>query len=370
MRISAVNSTYNAAPAFQAKIIDGHAHLGEWGNNYYGIDKLDKFVKSPIDVNVNGVKTQDTIEKMVISSAFVINNHGNNADELTGNEAMLKMIKGRKEYIPIAVCQPNKTGGNTSKIEELFNKHPKVFKGLKFHPTALPLDNDADLLKAYEPYIKFAEKKKLPCFFHCQGGQADAWRIYEIAQKAPDVPVILGHAGSIANNETANRENAIKVFEDALKTKKANIYVDLSWVDWNNDGFPSKNQPDVKRILKIASDNKGLDKVVFGTDAPLGCFGEWESPDFNNKTCYSDTVSNLKKTIAEMFGKDAKKVTQKVFYDNANKLYSNPLQRNLKKYGLAAAGLVVAAGIVTGIACKGGKNSNIDPKHISHHRRK
>ena len=345
MRISTVNSVSNVVPSFQAKIIDGHAHLGAWGNNNYGLDKLDIFVKSPIDVNVNGVKSRDTITKMIVSSAYVLNNHGNSADEISGNEQMLKMIEGRKEYIPLAVCQPNKTNGDTSKIEELFNKKPKVFKGLKFHATALPLANDNDFMKAYEPYINFAQKRKLPCFFHCQGGQADAWKIYELAQKAPKLPIILGHSGAIDQEGRINRENAIKVFEDALKTKKANIYMDLSWVDWTEQGFPSKKQPDIKRILKIAHDNKGLNKVIFGTDAPLGCFGEWESPHFDNRTCYSNTVSNLKKTISDMFGKDAGKVNHKIFYSNAENLYSNPLKNHIKKFGLAASGLVVATGI-------------------------
>lgn len=346
MRISPVKTPVAAAPAFKAKIIDGHAHLGKWGDKYYGVEMLDKFIKEPININVDGVKSQDTLEKMIVSSAFAITDNGRTADELTGNEQMLKMIEGKKEYVPIAVCQPNKTGGDISKLEELFNKYPEKFKGLKFHPTALPMENENDFMKAYEPYMKFAQKKKLPCFFHCQGGQASAWNIYDLAQKTPEVPVILGHSGSIANGENINRENAIKVFEDALKTKKANIYMDLSWVDWSEQGFPSKEQPNIKRILTVAKENNGLNKVMFGTDAPLGCFGEWESPHFNNKTCYSDTVNFIKKTVSNMFGRESKKVNNKIFYENASQLYLNtlsPKQKLIKKGSIAAGAVLLCA---------------------------
>ena len=72
MRVNSINSSLAAKPAFKAKIIDGHAHLGRWDKNNYGIDKLDKFVNSTLNISINGQKSTDTIEKMVISSAFVL----------------------------------------------------------------------------------------------------------------------------------------------------------------------------------------------------------------------------------------------------------------------------------------------------------
>lgn len=375
MRVNSINSSLAAKPAFKAKIIDGHAHLGRWDKNNYGIDKLDKFVNSTLNISINGQKSTDTIEKMVISSAFVLENKGNSTNEIAGNEMLLDMIKGRKEYIPIAVCQPNKTNGDTTNIRKLFETHPNQFKGLKFHPTALPLANDSDVIRIYTPYIDFAKEKKLPCFFHCQGGQADAWKIYELAQKAPELPFVLGHSGAVDAEGRVNRENAIKVFEDSLKTKKANIYMDLSWVDWDNQGFPSKEQPDVKRILTVARQNNGLDKIVFGTDAPLGCFGEWESKDFNNKTCYEDAVSRFKTTIKNMFGNKSEKVIDKIFYSNAKKLYSiKEVSGKLKfaKGGSAAVGLAAFCALGTALLNRNSDTTGIDHKlrnKIKHNKR-
>ena len=349
VKIAAVGSTKNyPSIAFQAKIFDGHAHLGKIGGTDYNISNLDKFVKSPLNIKVDDVKSVDTIDKMVVSSGYAIIGE---ADEIAGNEKVLEMIKGRKEYVPIAVCQPNRTNGDTSKIKQLLEKHPE-FSGLKFHPTYLTMDNEAKYIDAYLPYMKLAEEKKYPCFFHCQGGQADAYKIYELAKKTPKVPVILGHAGALEGDTKINREHAIEVFEKSLKNKDANIHLDLSWVDWTTDGYPQRNQVDATRILRIAKEHNATDKILFGTDAPMGCFSESK---FNNKQCYEETVGSFKQTIKFVFGKDSAKVTDQIFYDNANRLYCKkspvkPINPWLKKGGIAAAVAAVGFGIYE--ACK------------------
>lgn len=344
MKIGVISSTKNSVNplSFQAKIIDAHAHLGKIWDKNYGIDSLDKFIKEPISVHVNNVTTKDTIEKMIVSSGSAVTGE---LDELVGNKQLLGIIRGRKEYLPIAVCQPAKTAGNISNIKKLFEAHPE-FSGLKFHPTFMPIQGDVNFTNAYLPYMEFAKSKNLPCLFHCQGGDADAYKIYELAKKTPKVPVILGHSGSTAGEGIINRTHAIEVFEKALTKKDANIYLDLSWVDWTDQGFPQKNQPDVKRILNIAKENNGINKILFGTDAPLGCFGEWESPHFNNKTCYSDAVSYFKQSISDVFGKDAEKVSNKIFYENANNIFKPSSKPSIAKNAIIAfAGVAFLAAI-------------------------
>lgn len=337
MRITAVNATKCYTPvAFQAKIFDGHAHLGKMGNNNYTLSHLDKFVKKNLNITVNDTNSIDTVEKMTVSSGFALTGE---ADELVGNEKLLNIINGRKEYVPIAVCQPSKTNGDISKIKELFKKHPE-FSGLKFHPTFLPMSNEADYSKAYEPYLKFAEEKKLPCFFHCESGQADAYKIYELAKKTPKVPVILGHAGALEGGSDINRKHALEVFEKSLTNKDANIHLDLSWVDWTQDGYPQRNQVETTKILNIAKKYNATDKIIFGTDAPLGCFGEWENKGFDNKKCYEQTVGSLKQTIKYVFGKDGEKVTNQIFYDNADRLYCAN-QKGLKNPWVKKAGIAL-----------------------------
>ena len=290
MQVSAIKGYSKCNPTFEAKIIDSHAHFGKFTGQEYEIDKLDKFVKSEIPTHIHGKKGADTIEKMIVSSCDAIEG---SLDELAGNKKLLNIIRGRKEYLPLAVCQPARTGGNVSNIRTLFQENPNSFVGLKFHGTCLPLENEAAFTESYLPYLKLAQEKKIPCLFHCQGGQASADKIYGLAKQVPDVPVILGHSGSMAGEGRANRDAALRVFKDSLVNKTANLYLDLSWVGWEKD-FPAKNHPEVKEILELAKEHKATNRILFGSDAPLGCFGEWESPHFSNKGCYSDTVSNFK----------------------------------------------------------------------------
>lgn len=346
MQVSAINvySTKNE-PAFTAKIIDSHSHFGKFMGKEYEIDNLDKFIKSEIPTHINGKKGSDTIEKMIVSNCDAIEG---TLDELAGNKKILNIIRGREEYLPLAVCQPAKTNGDTSKIKQLFQENPGKFVGLKFHGTCLPLENEAKLTESYLPYMKFAQEKKIPCLFHCQGGQASGETIYKLAQQVPDVPVILGHAGSMTGEGRANREAALNAFKCSLKNKDANIYLDLSWVGWQDNGFPAKKHNDVKEILEIAKEHKATNKILFGTDAPLGCFGEWESPHFSNKTCYSDTVSAFKEQINEVFGKKGKSIANEIFYENANKLYVKNnkfgwLNNKQTKYAVAAIGAIGVA---------------------------
>ena len=298
MQVSAVRPVVSATkPAFTAKIIDSHTHLGHIFGRDYGIDALDKFVKTNIPTEINGKKDFDTIERVIVSNGDAV---GGTLNELQGNEKMLNMIRGRKEYLPLAVCQPAKTGGDISQIEQLFQKHPNEFVGLKFHPTVLPVANEAEYVKSYTPYMEFANKHKLPCLFHCQGGQAGAEKIMELAKKVPEVPVILAHAGSLDAEGYANRDAALRVFEESLTKKNANIYLDMSWVGWGNDGLPQRHNEDVSRILKLAKEKNGTHKLLFATDAPLGCFGEQEISHCGNKASYSKAVSYLKEQINQV----------------------------------------------------------------------
>lgn len=361
MRITAINATKGFTPiAFQAKIFDGHAHLGKVGNKNYGLSDLDKFVKQNLNIKINEQQTVDTIEKIAVSSGFVLTGEMN---ELAGNEKLLEMIKGRSEYVPIAVCQPNKTNGDISNIKELFKKHPE-FSGLKFHPKFLPMANEADYMKAYEPYMEFAKKNNLACLFHCEGGQASPEKIYELAKKTPKVPVILGHSGAIENGSRVHREKVFEIFENSLKNKDANIHLDLSWVDWTTDGYPQRNQVDTTKILKIAEKYNATDKIIFGSDAPLGCFGEWENSGFNNKKCYEEAVGSFKQTIKFVFGDKSEKVTNQIFYDNADRLFckrsaQKPTNPWLKRGGIAAAVVAVVFGVYE--AVKHTQNNDKNP---------
>ena len=66
-------------------------------------------------MNVNGVKQQDNVEKVIVSNLDCLIRNGMK-NELEGNKALLDFCAKNPLYNPLAVCQPSKTGGNAANI--------------------------------------------------------------------------------------------------------------------------------------------------------------------------------------------------------------------------------------------------------------
>jgi predicted TIM-barrel fold metal-dependent hydrolase len=125
---------------------------------------------------------------------------------------------------------------------------------------------------------EYAGNKKLPemingnpkyyAMAHCDlhDEKAAPRTIYNLAKRHTNVPVILGHMGS--GGEKAHKE-AVNILVESLKNNDAKLYVDVSWVDWEND-LPAKNRKSIKILLESVKEYNAYDRVLFGTDAPLG----------------------------------------------------------------------------------------------------
>lgn len=80
-------------------IIDSHMHSGHWKRTQgakellnFDNDFMDRFVKSPLEVSVQGVKQKDSVEKAIISNLDCFVDDGLK-DEMTGNKAMLDFCR-------------------------------------------------------------------------------------------------------------------------------------------------------------------------------------------------------------------------------------------------------------------------------------
>lgn len=306
-------------------IIDTHVHLGHWykagkPGHYYGKNTTDSF-KAPFK-NLNTepekdtfVKNVDKVDTMLVSDLDVMSGDNYYNGEFSGNENFLKTLEDDPFYVPLAVCRPDKTGGDTKDIEKLLEKYPKSFVGFKFHPEAMGLVADDE---KYEPYMNLAREKSLPCMFHSQGeGVSDVAAIYNLAKKFPEVPVILAHMGA---GSAVAHQKAIDVFEKSLKNNDANLYVDLSWVDWEN-GLPSFEKPSVKKVLDVALKYDALDRILFGTDTPLGCFGENPEGGKSPQVAYEMSVDTLCGFIKRNYPDNYNEILNDIFKDNAAKLF-------------------------------------------------
>jgi predicted TIM-barrel fold metal-dependent hydrolase len=229
-------------------------------------------------------------------------------------------VKSRPDLLPLAVCQP-KTG-SIDKIKQLFEENPDKFIGLKFHPDGHELI--ASDVK-YEPYLKFAQKEKLPCLFHCGIGwdgdrlveesrrYSSPEAIYQAAKKIPDTPVILAHLG--AGGPVVHKK-AISVLLESLKNNDAKLYADISWVDCD-----TKEKPTIVGSIKDLKERHALDRLLFGTDAPIGEFETLK--EYGGPVFYSNLVAEIKNAIKNdrNLSSDANDIIDKLFYRNAEALF-------------------------------------------------
>lgn len=343
--------------SFKANIIDSHVHRGSegsmWNSVKFPTESLDEFIKTPLDVEINGQKQTDIVKRVLVSSIDGLSWSetqkkqvyalGKNKlslkpeevefakDEISANLDMINKFKSDDFYAVMAVCHPSKTQGSADNIRKLINENPGTITGLKFHPQDLLLNANSPL---YDDYMKLAQEKNLPCLFHSQVAVdygrnaetqvlnwADPQYIYDLAKRHPKVPVILGHMG--AGGPVAHKK-AIRILEESVRNNDANLYVDISWVDFVN-GQPNKSPANLIDVIKKMQKAGHLEKILFGTDAPLGCFGEKLSENngvkMSAKKSYEIMVSRTKTAIKNNFGDEAENIINKIFCENAEELF-------------------------------------------------
>lgn len=330
MKIQSINPTTNTL--FKGKIIDSHAHIGYHDNQTLTKNDLDVFVKTELS-------NKDKIEKILVSDIDVLHGVKN---EYNGNKEALKIFENDSHYALFASCNPKK--GSIEDIKKLLKENNGKYIGLKFHPQIQELEiSDSK----YIPYFEFANKHKIPCLFHSQVNLdekgkltesinrfSDPQVIYDTAKKYKETPFVMAHMGAGWNEA---HDKAIDILVKSIKNGDANLYADISWVDIDAG---NKNH-----IIKAIKELKGIGKedwtygdqsfrLMFGTDAPLARFKPDKNPDAVK--CYNSFVEDIKNAIRKDkdLSKDAEKIIDDLFYNNAKKLYlDNPISFLQKKNG-------------------------------------
>ena len=130
----------------------------------------------------------------------------------------------------------------------------------------------------------------------------------------------MAHMG--AGGDLAHKK-AIRVLEQSVKNNDAKLYVDISWVDFNND-LPSENPQNILDVIEKMRNAGKLNRILFGTDAPLGCYGEPQTLNTTGltpKQAYELTISRLKTAIKNRFKDEADLIIEKIFYENSSELF-------------------------------------------------
>lgn len=130
----------------------------------------------------------------------------------------------------------------------------------------------------------------------------------------------------------------------SIDNKDAKLYCDISWVDFEND-LPVKTPTTIINLIKKLKDKNALDRVLFGTDAPLGCYGG--NSKISPEDAYKITIENLKTSIRENFGSESDSIINKIFCENAHKLFFENSEsiRKFSKCNKAIA--IILSGIIT-----------------------
>lgn len=342
--------------SFNAKIIDSHCHIGQWNenNNLKDYTKdMDIFIKNTLD---NG----DVVEKVIISNLDCMTKNNNGKfllNEIDGNKMLADYSRNNSKIAPLLTCQPGQ--GSVNNIKNLFSENPKTFVGLKFHPEQIGIvANDI----VYEPYLEFAKNKKLPCLFHSGGTKvSNPKAILNLAEKFPEVDIIIAHWGAECGGDY---DLVTDIIIDSVKNKKSKIYADISWIDCNDQAKPT-----LKKIIKRLKEENALDRILFGSDAPLGRFGGNGENNIKPMQAYTQTIQDIKNMIKKEYSpSEADEIIEKIFYKNSKDLF---FKNNKTKSGLKNKKYIIFIGALITLCTIGGcffnrnKKQEVNKKHLS-----
>lgn len=271
------------------KFIDMHTHIGRWS-----VDNQNFSKNQLCDViNINEAQA------FIVSNLDCIDMDENGKPrktEIDGNEEILKEFADVGNAYLLAVCEPN--FGSPDNIRKLLNKYPMSFCGLKLHSEFCKVPADSG---KYDGYMEIAQEFKLPCLFHCgyvQSEYSSPRELYSLAKRFPTVPVILGH---MSTGPVSCKREAVKVMRKSIENNDALLYGDISWCD-------AEQIVMIVEKLKNTPSGDFTNRILFGTDAPLGPFDSIDGygaflamvetvigSSFDEMTLYNILYSNSKK---------------------------------------------------------------------------
>lgn len=272
-------------------IFDAHTHIGRWdeNTNFTKEDLLNVLDKNGVEYfcvsNLDGMGIDYSKPDM---KPFL--------GEREANEKLLKTFKYFPQALLYAICEPKH--GNPKNIKLLLYKNKGKFVGLKFHSEANQIPANSEL---YDPYLEIAKEFDLPCLFHSgdlKSPYSSPELIYQLAQRHPDVKIILGH---ISNGDLESKIRGIEILYESIHKKNCQLYGDFSWC----------GHALLTEIIKIFSNN--IDRIMFGSDSPM--------VNMIDVNCYNYFVSSSMAAIETYFPDRAEELIQKIFCTNAKNLF-------------------------------------------------
>lgn len=247
-------------PLDDFEVIDIHGHIGYWYNFSIPEVSMQSLVRSMDYYGIN--------LSIVSATASIAN------DFAYGNDLVCELLSKYPDrfagYIGLNPLYPKES---EAEIERCW--YTKAgFVGLKLHPETHAYEFDSTIC---DNIYKFACIKKCPVLIHVWG-KANTLKCLKIAEKFPEMSLIMGHSGG----PDANTE-AVEVAK-----RCPNVYLDLTG-SWVYEG-----------VLEYFVSEVGSKRIVFGTDQPfvdgrpnLGRVGYAMINDEEKKDIYGRNSKNI-----------------------------------------------------------------------------
>ena len=155
------------------------------------------------------------------------------------NRALDDVDRAQSKLFPLVWVRPGDTDAN-----DVRRRLAEGAVGLKLHPTVDDYRADDSEL---DRYIEMAGEAHVPVACHSAPGDADPDHIRRLAQRFPDVPIILYHTYL---GPYEGRERAVEHVRE-----QPNLYLETSWCRWE--------------FIRHAIDIVGPERVLFGSDASI-----------------------------------------------------------------------------------------------------
>jgi predicted TIM-barrel fold metal-dependent hydrolase len=208
-------------------VIDGHVHVGQWSERFFGL-------------KVGLAEVDAVLSSCGVEGAAVT------ATDLRDNESLFRDIQSaRLRYWFFPWINPAGAGG----LRALEEWGPAV-AGLKFHPSC---DGVRITDPRCGPYLEFARLKRLPVMVHCGRWQEMSSYRYalDVAGRYPDLQFLFAHMGG-------DEPGLVRATYEALAAGgPANVRLGMEGIReyW---------------LIRRAIDALGPHRIVWGSDFPIG----------------------------------------------------------------------------------------------------
>lgn len=268
-------------------IIDTHVHTGIF-------EDIDRIVNMSEEIVLEAMGLYH-IDMAVVSNAAVEFDCEWNPvpmEKQISQEAsfLSAIVFARKNMDKIRIMPWVKPTNETpdARFEELLKENLDIVCGIKVHPFHSKIAFDDERVQAY---IRLAQKYHLPVATHtadCE--EASVRKVYEMAQKYPDVNFVMVHMGLGTDNKEAVE----------LLGKLPNLYGDTTWVP-------------LETTLEVIK-KYGSKKLMFGSDMPIDGLHTYGKNPKGEPSLYQRYFHELEEKIG-------KEVYEDIMYKNAMRIF-------------------------------------------------